>query len=227
MILATWNVATDADLEARLASFRGEFAPDAIALQEPSQAAASSCREWCGDGRSKKGVAFDTRLPYERVILDGTTSPCIAARIIDSPMGPFNVLAVWAKQLANSYFEDLRQTLDLHAAFITERPTVVMGDFNLDVRIQGKGRRDFDRMNRRMEDNFGCVSAYHAHTGEPFGVETAATHYHAYDAARPFHCDYVYVPTAWASRLRSVVVPGFDRYAKSDHRPVVVEVVPS
>jgi endonuclease/exonuclease/phosphatase family metal-dependent hydrolase len=158
------------------------------------------------------------------VRLDGTTSPCIAVRIIDSPMGPFNVLAVWAKPLAGSYLADLLRTLDLYAAFLSERPTVVVGDFNLDVRIRGNGRREFDAMNRRLVDDVGCVSAYHAHTGEPFGDETAATHHHQHDPARPFHCDYIYVPAAWANRVRSVVVPEFGRDLGSDHRPVVCQI---
>jgi endonuclease/exonuclease/phosphatase family metal-dependent hydrolase len=222
MILATWNVQHDRNINARLASFRGEFSPDVMALQEPS--AAVSCREWCGGDPAKKGVAFDTRLPYERVAVDGDTSPVIAARITDSPVGPFNVLAVWAKPLGDSYLADLMRTLDLYAGFIAERPTVVMGDFNLDVRIVGKGRRDFDVMNRRMVDVFGCVSAYHAHTGEVPGSETAATLYQQHKAAQPFHCDYVYIPAAWCSRVRSVVVPGFDDGLGSDHRPVVVKM---
>ncbi len=222
MILATWNVNNGQHAD-RLAQVQGDFQADLIVLQETAAPPAGAIGEWVGD-RPSKGVSFDSCFPYERVGLSGDTSPCIAARITDSPLGAFNVLAVWAKPLNDSYYADLTRTFDLYSDFIRERPTVVLGDFNMMVQIAGKGRREFDAMSRRLSEEFGVVSAYHAHTGEPFGEEVSPTHFHQWRADRPFHCDFIYLPTAWTPRVKAITVPGFGQYGDSDHRPVVATV---
>jgi endonuclease/exonuclease/phosphatase family metal-dependent hydrolase len=51
--------------------------------------------------------------------------------------------------------------------------------------------------------------------------------YHRFDTTRPYHMDFVFVPTDW--RLRCVEVGTFEEYVeprRSDHVPVVVSIDP-
>jgi endonuclease/exonuclease/phosphatase family metal-dependent hydrolase len=222
MIIATWNANNGRHVD-RLAQIRGDFQPDLVALQETVAPPGGTEGEWAGD-RATKGLSLESRFPHERVVLPGETSPCIAARLAGSPLGPFNVLAVWAKPRPD-YFADLIRTLDFYQDFLAERDAVVLGDFNMSVRVQGKASQ-FHELDARLREQFRMRSAYHAFTGEPFGQEVSPTLYWQFRPNQPFHCDFVYIPETWVSRLRSVVVPGHSDYdATSDHRPVVCEIV--
>jgi endonuclease/exonuclease/phosphatase family metal-dependent hydrolase len=224
MRLVTWNVQHGQDMAARLASLRARFSPDVLAMQEPPAAALGATLAWEGGKPEGKGVAFDSLLPCQRVLVPGPSSPAIAARITASPLGPFNALAVWAQKTDGGYRGDVLRTLDQYDAFLREQPAVILGDFNLDARIKGRGREDFEAVRRRLEDGLGCCSAYHALTGEAFGQEQAATLYFRRAADAPFHCDFIWIPSAWRPRLQSVQVPGFADDLGSDHRPVVCEM---
>lgn len=138
-------------------------------------------------------------------------------------MGPFNLLSVWAKPTP-SYFADLSRTLDLYASFIRERPTVILGDFNMSDRLLQAGRK-FCLLNARLNHDFNVHSAYHEFTKERFGMETMTTLYHQWDTAGCFHIDFVYVPSLWLPKLTAVNVPGYSKFTTSDHRPVVCEFV--
>ena len=70
-----------------------------------------------------------------------------------------------------------------------------------------------------------AVLAYHYFFNEAPGKETQPTHFHQGKQDRPFHLDYCFVPSDWASRITSVHVGGFSEWcAISDHVPLVVDV---
>lgn len=74
----------------------------------------------------------------------------------------------------------------------------------------------------RLLNQHGLTSAYHAFYGETQGAESRPTHYFWHKKQRPFHIDYVFVPSSW--RVNSVDVGSFARWGKvSDHVPVVVD----
>jgi endonuclease/exonuclease/phosphatase family metal-dependent hydrolase len=222
MKIATWNVNTGA-IAYRLSELRAEYEVDIVAMQESAEplAGATTCL-WAGD-LTHKGVSLSSTLANELVRLDGESSPCVACRIADSELGAFNILALWAKPKP-SYYSDLLKTIELYRTFIRERPTVLLGDFNMSVRIPSKGKQ-FYLLNGQLNHDFGLHSAYHEHTGERFGMETMTTLYHMWGAAGCFHCDFIYVPTSWIPRIRSVTIPGYSKFTTSDHRPVVCEIV--
>ena len=75
----------------------------------------------------------------------------------------------------------------------------------------------------RLFGGHGLISAYHAHHGEKQGTETRPTYYFYRHRDKPFHIDYVFVPTSW--RLSSVEVGSFREWGHlSDHVPVVADV---
>jgi len=221
MIFATWNV-NSGRIANRLAELRDSFPSDVVALQETAEPDGQTSCAWEGD-RKRKGLSLSLDLPYERVRIPGESSPCIAARIHDSQIGPFNVLAVWAKPTP-TYFADLSRTFDLYSPFICERATVVLGDFNMSVRVQSKGKQ-FYLLNARLNHDFDLHSAYHEFTGERFGMETMTTLYWQWGASGCFHCDFVYIPGMRVPRLKNVTIPGYLKCDTSDHRPVICEIM--
>ncbi|MEM9119788.1 MAG: endonuclease/exonuclease/phosphatase family protein [Cyanobacteria bacterium P01_F01_bin.56] len=222
MKIATWNVNSGAIAE-RVAELRSEFDADIVALQESAEPTdESSTCIWNGDYK-RKGVSLSSRFPHGRAAIDGESSPFIASRVMDSDVGGFNVLALWAKP-SPSYFADLVRTLDLNRQFIREAPTFVLGDFNLSLRNQSTGKQ-FYVLNAKLNHEFDVHSAYHEFTGERFGMETMTTLYYQWGSSGCFHCDFIYIPSEWISRVRSVTIPGYRSFASSDHRPVFCEVV--
>ncbi|TWU48905.1 Endonuclease/Exonuclease/phosphatase family protein [Rubripirellula tenax] len=220
MKIATWNV-NSGSIGDRLSELRSEYSTDIVAMQESAEPidGSKTCL-WAGDLKHK-GVSLSSTLPNELAQFDGESSPSVACRFADSELGAFNVLALWAKPTP-SYYADLLRTIELHRTFIRERPTIVMGDFNMSVRVHSKGKQ-FYLLNGLLNHDFDLHSAYHEHTNERFGMETMTTLYHKWGSAGCFHCDFVYVPSAWIPRLRSVTIPGYSKFTTSDHRPVVCD----
>jgi len=222
MKIATWNV-NRGPISDRLAELRTEYDADIVALQETSEPtdSRSTCL-WAGTLKHK-GLSVSSSLPFELVSFEGETSPSIACRVLDSELGPFNILAMWAKPTP-TYFADLSRTIELHRKFINECHTILLGDFNMSVRIHSKGKQ-FYLLNSLLNHDFDLHSAYHEYTKERFGMETMTTLYHLWGAAGCFHCDFVYIPGDWIPRVRSVKIPGYTKLTTSDHRPVVCDLV--
>ncbi len=221
MILTTWNV-NNGSISDRLDELQAEIPSDIVALQETVQPAENSLSLWNGDMK-EKGLSLSSRFPLKKVLVPGNTSPSIAATIEDSPLGSFNVLAIWAKPTP-TYHEDVDRTVKCHASFILDRPTVILGDFNL-CGSMDTARVQLEKMKIKFANEFDLYSAYHTLRQVNFGSELDATLYWRWQQASPFHCDFIFLPGIWLPRLRSVTVPSFGRFASSDHRPVSCEVI--
>ena len=71
----------------------------------------------------------------------------------------------------------------------------------------------------------GLVSAYHAFHKVDHGHEPHATYRHQFKASQPWHLDFCFVPTAWASHISKVEVISGDNWdERSDHRPMLVDL---
>jgi len=71
----------------------------------------------------------------------------------------------------------------------------------------------------------GLVSAYHAFHHVEHGEDAHATYFHQFNASRPWHIDFCFVPEGWTGRLANVtVLDGQDWSKRSDHRPLLVEI---
>ena len=100
---------------------------------------------------------------------------------------------------------------------------MIGGDFNLTVSDAGGSDRAVSKadlsVQARLADEFGLVNCWRA--ANP-GVPPCQTLRWARDPSAAYHCDGLFVPRAWADRLRSCVVlsgPAWD--GLSDHNPVV------
>jgi endonuclease/exonuclease/phosphatase family metal-dependent hydrolase len=155
-------------------------------------------------------------------ILDDTRTSALPLAVTGDVA--FNVLAVWAHP---PYVEDLLSALDTYGALLKSGPAVVVGDFNSAAVFDRKKHpaRSHRALVARLRDEFGLVSAYHAHHQLGHGEERHATYFHHWKQDMPFHLDYCFVPADWVQRIRSVDVGTWSAWeGRSDHRPLVVDI---
>jgi hypothetical protein len=113
--------------------------------------------------------------------------------------------------------------LDLIARHRTDADLLIGGDFNITLgRRHASGgptpRADLAVLDR-LRDEFGLVNCWEAANS---GVQPAQTLRWTGAPTVPYHCDGIFVPTAWQAALRSCVVVGSEEWAGlSDHNPVV------
>lgn len=103
---------------------------------------------------------------------------------------------------------------------------VVMGDLNSGTNLTGNRvpiKAHMRIVNTLKE--FGLVSAYHAFHGVEHGLETHATYNHQFKPSQPWHIDFCFISACWVERLtRAEVLEGSHWDARSDHRPLIVDV---
>jgi len=145
-----------------------------------------------------------------------------------------NLLAVWAQNGSGGVSRKrqlgpLRRALTKYKTFLTERPTIVAGDFNNNVFWHRPGWRINHANAVAALGQFGLASAYHALRGEPQGQETVPTLYWR-DRKKDgptYHIDYVFLPAQWLGRVRELAVGTFEDWCGSglsDHVPIVVDI---
>lgn len=147
---------------------------------------------------------------------------------------PFNLLATWALNLSGGNVRKrqsgpLRRALTKYQAFLTDRPAVIAGDFNNNKIWDKPGWRINHMTKVALMEKMGLVSAYHEVMGEEQGEESIPTHYWR-DRKKDgptYHIDYVFMPAAWVSAIRTFRVGTFEDWCGSglsDHVPLVVDV---
>ncbi len=99
------------------------------------------------------------------------------------------------------------------------------GDINCSAQSSPEA---FPRLLDQVRERYGLRSAYHSHSDEEPGEESAMTLWWRNDEARGFHCDVVLVPES--SEVRSATVGTHADWgapaaaARSDHAPVVIDL---
>ena len=231
MRLVTWNcrVGGFRKKAAHLAPFR----PDILCVQEvePVERAAfderwrpTYCDRTCAPGFPRRGLGVLSYTDTEFAALDAS-EPFTGFRRYEVRWNGllFNVAGIWTwgTRLARTSYRQALDGLARHAHWIRQRPTVMLGDFNANSSFRGKNWSQLIE----LTDAFGMVSAYHYFFNEAPGKEKQPTHFHQGRRDRPFHLDYCFVPSDWASRITSVHVGSFSEWcASSDHVPLVVDL---
>src|SRR5262245_39889668 len=219
----TWNCRSGS-LDVRLAQL-GKYKPDVVFLQEcaPTEHTACACRV-----NARKSIALVSASPDFQLSPLTVSVTAGRASVAASFEGrhAFSVIGIWG-QLPN-YVDDVLRTLDAHAARLREGRAIVMGDFNSGIKL--RGRRTVSAGHQKIVNAcsaLGLVSAYHAFNNVEHAREKHATYYHQYKSTQPWHIDYCFVPTAWLKGLVNVRVLNGKIWADhSDHRPLIVDLVP-
>jgi exodeoxyribonuclease III len=189
---------------------------------------------WIGDNRNK-GLAVFTFNGYAARLADPfyPTLRHVAPIHITGP-AQYNLLAVWAQNGSGGVSRKhqsgpLRRALTKYRAFLTERPSIVAGDFNNNVFWHRHGWR-INHVNAVASlEKLGLVSAYHELRGEPQGSESVPTLYWR-DRKKDgptYHIDYVFLPSQLLARVRELTVGTYEDWCAmglSDHVPVLVDV---
>ncbi len=209
------------------------FRPDVLSVQEvePFELSqfAENCRPTyghrsCAEGVPRRGLGVLSYTNTAITALDAA-EPFTGFRRYEVQWNglAFNVVGVWtwATKSVKTSYRQAHDGLVRHADWIRHRPTVMLGDFNANESFNSKNWPQLIE----LTDAVGVVSAYHYFFNEAPGKEKQPTHFHQGKRDQPFHLDYCFVPSDWASRITSVHVGGFSEWcAISDHVPLVVDV---
>lgn len=140
---------------------------------------------------------------------------------------PIRVFSVHAPK-RGSYQRAVNSILDMIGANRGDGDLIIGGDFNLSVgeRLESEelktSRADLVIL-ARLKSEFGLMSSWQAANR---GVPLPQTLRWAKEKVTPFHCDGIFIPQRWSSRLKTcTVVSGPDWNELSDHNPVMVELI--
>jgi exodeoxyribonuclease III len=225
MRIATWNCYRGPCLER--ASELASLDPDVVVLQECGrpEGALANQHAWFG-ANPAHGVGIVARPPFKvtPAPLNSRVDHSAYPAIITGP-AHFHILAMWALPRP-SYIRAVLDALDAYSSFLTAAPSVVVGDFNCFAQWNGSApSKRHVELSRRLADDLGLVSAYHAAPDYNPNIKECPTHFWRWSEAHPFHIDYCFVPASWKDAIRSVhVAPFSEQQWRSDHRPVVVDL---
>jgi exodeoxyribonuclease-3 len=189
---------------------------------------------WIGHNRNK-GLAVFTFNGYAARLAD-TFYPTLRHVAPVHITGPAecNLLAVWAQNGSGGVSRKhqlgpLRRALTKYKDFLTERPSLVAGDFNNNVFWHRPGWR-INHVNAVASlKKLGLVSAYHELRGESQGSESIPTLYWR-DRTKngpTYHIDFAFLPVRLLTRVRELTVGTYEDWCGaglSDHVPILVDV---
>jgi len=124
-----------------------------------------------------------------------------------------------------SYIKEVGRILDFTSELAEGRPLVLAGDFNVAVGMREAGQpigitRGERAFLQRLREEFDLVPCWQtAHPGEPLA---RTLRWMRRNDSLPYHCDGLFIPSAWTSALQSCTVLEGDEWCTlSDHNPVV------
>jgi endonuclease/exonuclease/phosphatase family metal-dependent hydrolase len=126
-----------------------------------------------------------------------------------------------------SYAKSVSQILDMIQPYCVGFDVVLGGDFNLSVsKRQPPDARAIAKadlaIQARLRDEFGLINCWEQ--AHPDQTPTQTLRWSGDGGKCPYHCDGIFVPRRWASRLSSCgVLSGEAWDGLSDHNPVVAE----
>ena len=138
----------------------------------------------------------------------------------------FTLFAIWAYNPADPdgvYVEQVWKAIHQYDKHITNKQTILIGDFNSNT-IWDKKRRagNHSNMVKRLEEK-AIYSCYHLHHKQIQGKEQHPTLYMYRHKDKPYHIDYCFVSADMAEKISSVEIGDYDFWTQySDHVPVIV-----
>lgn len=139
-----------------------------------------------------------------------------------------NLFAVWANNPADKdghYVTQVWKAINYYDALLTEKPVLLVGDFNSNAIWDYKNGRigDHSSVARFLEER-NIFSAYHIYHQQERGKEEHPTWYMYRHQDKPYHLDYCFASGSFIDKLVSVEVGDFDAWtAHSDHVPIIVQ----
>jgi endonuclease/exonuclease/phosphatase family metal-dependent hydrolase len=180
-------------------------------------------------GRRWGSALFLRGRPATPLELPGFRGWVVGAELAGVPWAadrPLRLFSIHCPAGPRGYVRTLHRMLDRIARLRGAADLVLGGDFNVVVGNRqpteplavSRGERE---ILERLAAEFGLVGCWQAaHPGRPL----AQTLRWSANRVAPYHCDGIFVPSTWATRLVSCRVVTGSRWAGlSDHNPVVAE----
>jgi len=221
MKIITWNC-HHGSIDERLTHVK-RYDADLILLQEvkkPTSINPQIC--WFGNN-PKKGHALVVTGDYEiSSQLEENADPFFVPVVVEGPIN-FHLLMVWT-QKKSEYVREMKNILNKYQNFLTDRPSIVIGDFNSNA-IWDKPHRTFTHsmMVYVLRESFGLTSVYHEKMNCNHGKEKHPTFFLYHKRERPYHIDYCFAPRG--CRINDVAIGTYNEWiSQSDHCPLIVDV---
>ena len=182
---------------------------------------------WFGTNRNK-GLAIFSYSKFRFKLLK-THNPDLRMIIPIAVTGgkyDFILYAVWANNPDDpdgQYVEQVWKAIQHYDNHLTNKKTILIGDFNSNT-IWDRKRREGNHSNVvRFLEGKNIFSCYHLFHKQAQGKEIHPTLYMYRHRDKPYHIDYCFVSKDIANRMRSVDIGDFDFWSQhSDHVPVMV-----
>lgn len=138
----------------------------------------------------------------------------------------FLLYAIWANNPTDpdgQYVEQIWKALHHYKRYITNKQTILIGDFNSNT-IWDRKRRAGNHSNVvKLLEEKGVYSCYHLHHGQLQGKEEHPTYYLYRHMDKPYHLDYCFVSADLCEKIRSVEIGDYHYWSSySDHMPVII-----
>ncbi len=152
----------------------------------------------------------------------------VAPFLVSKDGNSFHLYAVWANNHFDTdgrYIEQVWKAIHHYDKSLSSIPSILAGDFNSNsIWDKSHGEKSHSAVVDYLYKR-DIVSAYHSFFGQSQGEETQPTLYMYRNQSKPYHIDYCFLSSSFASHLQSVEVGDFDSWSYlSDHVPIIVEL---
>ena len=137
------------------------------------------------------------------------------------------ILAIWAmgaKHVQDSYVAQIHNYLDAYADHFDWNNLIILGDFNSNANWDGKrNERNHSRLVSKLYGR-GLESLYHKMRNLAHGSELTPTFYMHRKLERPYHIDYVFLPSSLAEKSSLDIGNPATWLQHSDHMPLFTNI---
>lgn len=184
---------------------------------------------WFGKNQHK-GLAIFSYGNYRFRVLENHNESFKMIIPIEVTGGPFtfNLFLIWAYNPDDNdgrYITQVWKAITHYDELITDRPTMLIGDFNSNTIWDYKKHRmgSHSSVVKQLEDK-KIFSTYHIHHKQKQGTEEHPTFYMYRHNHRPYHIDYCFVSEDLLDKVKSVEVGNYNDWIQySDHVPLILE----
>lgn len=181
---------------------------------------------WTGNLKHKGLGIFLGRKHYARLI-DVPTSAQSYFLPIELANG-VQVIGVWAmgsEKRQEGYVAQIHDYIDANAQYFNWNKLIIIGDFNSNAQWDGKRElKNHSNLVTKLS-NYGLTSLYHSNHNLQHGKEKSPTFCMYRDQKKPYHIDYIFMPSEIISKSEINIGEPAEWLKYSDHVPISSNVL--